>query len=46
MPGDEKRRRADYVIDCSGTIEETRRQVEALYPELKRLAERPAVGDG
>jgi dephospho-CoA kinase len=39
MPGDEKRRRADYVIDCSGTMEETRRQVEALYPELKRLAE-------
>lgn len=38
MPGDEKRRRADYVIDCSGTIEETRRRVEALYPELQRLA--------
>ena len=38
MPGDEKRRRADYVIDCSGTIEETRRQVKALYPELQRLA--------
>lgn len=39
MPADEKRRRADYVIDCSGSIEETGRQVEALYPELKRLAE-------
>lgn len=38
MPGNEKRRRADYVIDCSRSIEETRRQVEALYPELKRLA--------
>jgi dephospho-CoA kinase len=42
MPGDEKRRRADYVIDCSGTLEETRRQVEALYPELKGLAEQAA----
>ena len=38
MPPDEKCRRADYVIDCSGTLEDTRRQVEALYPELKRLA--------
>jgi len=40
MPGDEKRRRADYVIDTSGSVEETRRQVEALYPELERLADR------
>ena len=37
MPTEEKRRRADYVIDCSGSIEETRRQVAALYPELKRV---------
>ncbi|HUI41781.1 MAG TPA: dephospho-CoA kinase [Terriglobia bacterium] len=39
MPVDEKRRRADYVIDTSGSIDDTRRQVEALFPELKRLAE-------
>jgi dephospho-CoA kinase len=39
MPSQEKRLRADYVIDCSGSIKETRRQVAALYPELKRLAE-------
>jgi dephospho-CoA kinase len=38
MPLDEKRRRADYVIDCSGSKEETRHQVEALFPELQRLA--------
>lgn len=38
MPADEKRRRADFVIDCSGSLEETRRQVEALYPVLKQLA--------
>jgi dephospho-CoA kinase len=39
LPAEEKRRRADYVIDCSGSLEETRAQVEALYPEIKRLAE-------
>jgi dephospho-CoA kinase len=38
MPIEEKRRRADHVIDCSGSKEETRRQVEALFPELQRLA--------
>jgi dephospho-CoA kinase len=38
MPTEEKRRRADYVIDCSFSIEETRQQVAALYPELKRVA--------
>jgi len=38
MPLEEKRRRADYLIDCSGSKEETRRQVEALLPELERLA--------
>jgi dephospho-CoA kinase len=39
IPAEEKRRRADYLIDCSGSLEETRAQVEALYPEIKRLAE-------
>ena len=39
MPAEEKRRRADYVIDCSGSLENTRRQVEALYPQLRRLVE-------
>jgi dephospho-CoA kinase len=38
MPADQKRRRADYVIDCSGTLDQTREQVERLYPELERLA--------
>lgn len=37
MPADEKRRRADFLIDCSGSIEETRTQVESLYPTLQRL---------
>jgi dephospho-CoA kinase len=38
IPAEEKRRRADYVIDCSGSFEETRAQVEGLYPSLERLA--------
>ncbi len=38
MPAEEKRRRADFVVDCSGSLEETCRQVEDLYPVLKHLA--------
>jgi dephospho-CoA kinase len=39
MPVEEKRHRADYVIDCSGSMEDTRRQAEAIYPDLRRIAE-------
>jgi dephospho-CoA kinase len=38
MPLEEKRRLADDLIDCSGTLEETRRQVEALVRKLGQLA--------
>jgi dephospho-CoA kinase len=41
MRTEEKRRRADYVIDCSVSIEETRQQVAALYPELKQITQSP-----
>jgi dephospho-CoA kinase len=37
MPPEEKRRRADYVIDCSGSKERAREQAEAIYPELERI---------
>jgi len=37
IPSDEKRRRADYVIDCSGSLEDTRKQVERLFLELRRI---------
>ncbi len=37
MTQDEKRRRADYLIDCSGTLEQSRTQAQALYPELQSL---------
>jgi dephospho-CoA kinase len=38
MAVEEKRRRADYEINSSGSLENTRAQVETLYPELQRLA--------
>jgi dephospho-CoA kinase len=38
MPMDEKRRLADEAIDCSGSIEETERQVEALLAKLEQEA--------
>jgi len=37
MPMEEKRRRADYVIDCSGTLEQSRAQANAIYLELWRI---------
>ncbi|HHY45272.1 MAG TPA: dephospho-CoA kinase [Firmicutes bacterium] len=36
MPLEEKEKRADYVIDNSGTIEETREQVFTLWRSLER----------
>ena len=39
MPVEEKRRRADYVIDCSENLESTRAQVHTVHSELKRLVE-------
>ena len=38
MPAEEKRRRADYLIDCSGDLETTRAQVNQLYAKLKKIA--------
>jgi dephospho-CoA kinase len=39
MPVEEKRRRADYLIDCSGSLEQSRAQAETIYPELRRIVE-------
>ncbi len=39
MPSEEKRRRADFVIDCSGSLEQSRTQAEAIYHELKQIVE-------
>jgi dephospho-CoA kinase len=37
MAVEEKRRMADEVMDCSGSLEYTRKQVIALFAELKRM---------
>jgi len=34
MPIDEKRMRSHHVIDNSGTVEETRRQVEEMWAQM------------
>ena len=39
LPLEEKQRHAHYVIDTSGPKEETARQVERVYRELKAIAE-------
>jgi len=39
LPLDEKLKYAHHVIDNSGTLQETRSQVEALYRELRALAQ-------
>ena len=38
MPAEEKRALADEVIDCSGSLEETERQVEMVFAKLRRVA--------
>jgi dephospho-CoA kinase len=38
MPMEEKAKYADYLIDTSGSLEDTRRQVESVFRELKALA--------
>jgi dephospho-CoA kinase len=42
MPLDAKRARADHVIDNSGELDETRRQVEAIYRRYAPAATSPA----
>jgi dephospho-CoA kinase len=39
IPVEEKRLRADFVIDSSGSLENTRAQVKTIYAELQRLAQ-------
>jgi dephospho-CoA kinase len=39
LPDEEKIKAADYVIDNSGSLDETRAQVAALYPRLRAQVE-------
>ncbi len=47
-PAEEKRRRADYVIDCSGSLAATRAQVEQLFPKLQHITQQAVseISDG
>jgi dephospho-CoA kinase len=38
MPDEEKVRRADYVIDNSGTLAATEQQVDKIMQELRKAA--------
>ena len=38
LPDEEKIKAADYVIDNSGSLDETERQVKKIYTELKKEA--------
>ena len=38
MPGEEKKRLADYVIDASGSIEDSERQSKETFSQLQALA--------
>jgi dephospho-CoA kinase len=39
IPVDEKRQYADFVVDTSGSLEETKRQVDELWTKLNEIAE-------
>jgi dephospho-CoA kinase len=45
MPIDAKRDLADFIIDNTGTLEETRRQVRAVYAKILAGAKPPVVSD-
>jgi dephospho-CoA kinase len=45
MPLDRKKAMADDLIDASGTLDATRRQVTALVNRLKLLAAQPGAAD-
>jgi dephospho-CoA kinase len=38
VPDEEKARRADYIVNNSGSAEDTERQVDLIWRELQRLA--------
>lgn len=43
LPDEDKVRAADYIIDNSADLASAERQVDALWPELKRLAQAQAA---
>jgi dephospho-CoA kinase len=45
MPAEDKRKYADYVVDTSGTVEETVRQSEQVYEKLLKDSQRKIQGE-
>jgi dephospho-CoA kinase len=37
LPIEEKRGYADFIVDNSGTLDQTRRQVEEIWKKLKEI---------
>ena len=46
LPIEEKKRYADYIVDNSGSPEETRRQVEEVWLQLKKFREEKSRSRG
>ena len=42
LPLEEKLRQATYTVDCSGSLEETRAQVQAIAAEIRKRAALPS----
>jgi dephospho-CoA kinase len=40
LPDEEKVKAADYVIDNSGSLDDTKKQVRAVFEKLKNEAEK------
>ncbi len=46
MPADEKRNLATDLIDCSGSIEQTREQTQLIVQTLRKLVDAPVAKSG
>jgi len=46
LPDEEKIKAADYVVDNSGSLDETETQVKQIYELLKKEAEKPETAKG
>jgi dephospho-CoA kinase len=45
LPIEEKKGYADFIVDNSGTLEETRKQVEAVWRKLREFQRKPGIKD-
>ena len=45
LPAEEKKQYADYVIDTSGTLDDTEHQVDEIWKKLQALLRKRGGGD-